>query len=442
MIYYVDPENGKSENNGVCMSSPLLSVEDRNFEPGDKVLFKRGTVIRSELQLNDGNETGSITYGAYGEGANPVVNPSVRADLPAQWREDSPGIWYFTDPIPSEMCNIVFNDGESFGNLRWSKKDLKHTGEWTYGHLGYSMYYEEPENKDSRLYLVCDTNPASYYRSIELVVWGKRQAVTVQQYAVIENLTFEKCGVHGFSATNANSVHIRNCKFRCIGGGVFDRSQKVRLGNAVEFWNGAVDCSVENCIFEDIYDSGITHQGNEQSELPERLVFRRNTFRRCGLAAYEWRGPLSKDIVFEDNYCEEAGGAFTMQGEASPRRTETLEPICACAFVLIWLKARDLPDGQICCTIRNNKFNAASGCEAIIVSTLDNSAYRQFVIDHNQYIGISRKPLAYIRGKKYYFRDFEAYQADTDKDQNSSFSTVDQNANICADKLLYVGNAT
>ncbi len=441
MIYYIDPENGKSENSGICISSPLLSVENRIFEPGDKVLFKRGTVIRSELNLAGGNETGSITYGAYGEGANPVVNPSVRADLPAQWKEASPGIWYFTDTVPSEMCNIVFNDGESFGNLRWSKKDLKHTGEWTCEQLGYSMNYEKPENKDGRVYLVCNMNPAEYYRSIELVVWGKRQAVTVQQYALIENLTFEKCGVHGFSATKAQNVYIRNCTFRCIGGGVFDRRQKIRLGNAVEFWNGAVDCTVEDCLFEDIYDSGITHQGNAQSELPERLVFRRNTFRRCGLAAYEWRGPLSRDIVFEDNVCEEAGGAFTMQGEASPRRTETLEPICACAFVLIWLKNQDLPDGQICCTIRNNKFNAVSGCEAIIVSTLENSAYHQFEIDHNQYIGSGRQPLAYICGKKYYFRDFEAYQTDTDKDKNSSFSAVEQNVPHCADKLLYAGNA-
>lgn len=104
-------------------------------------------------------------------------------------------------------------------------------------------------------------------------MWGDRRAVSVQQYAVIENFTFEKSGVHGFSATHAHHVHIRNCTFRCIGGGVFDREQKVRLGNAVEFWNGASDCMVENCTFEDIYDTGITHQGNSDSQLPAEIGF-------------------------------------------------------------------------------------------------------------------------------------------------------------------------
>ena len=425
MTYYIDPETGVVGNHGHSEESPLPSIDRCTFEPGDTVLFKRGTVIRSSLQLCGGNEKWVITYGAYGVGENPVVNPSVQANSPLQWREVMPGIWYFTDPLPSEMCNIVFNNGESFGNLRWSLKDLKHSGDWTCEQLGYSMRYEDPKDADGTLYLACNDNPAAVYRSIELVVWGDRRAVSVQQYAVIENFTFEKSGVHGFSATHAHHVHIRNCTFRCIGGGVFDREQKVRLGNAVEFWNGASDCMVENCTFEDIYDTGITHQGNSDSQLPQRLVFRHNTFRRCGLAAYEWRGPSSKDIVFEDNYCVEAGGAFTMQGELTPRRTEAIESICACTFVLIWLKEEELPEGEINCTIQNNKFAADSACEAVLFSTLDQRAYRQFIVDNNQYIQSGVKPLAYVDGKKYYFSDFETYQTETGKDRNSHIIVMD-----------------
>lgn len=424
MIYYVDPEKGAAGNDGQSIYAPLSSVSGRTFEPGDTVLFKRGTVIRSALFLSGGSEKGAVTYGAYGTGKNPVVNLAIPAGSPAQWQEALPGLWRFTDPIPSEMCNIVFNDGEAFGNLRWSLEDLKKPGEWTYDRLGYSMQYKEAEARNGSLYLACSGNPAMVYRSIELVVWGSRAAVCAGQYTVIENLTFEKSGVHGFSATQAHHIHIRNCTFRCIGGGVFDREQRVRLGNAVEFWNGASDCVVEHCVFEDIYDSGITHQGNAQSQTPQRLIFRHNLFRRCGLAAYEWRGPSSKDIVFEHNRCMEAGGAFTMQGEPAPRRTEGIESIRACTFVLIWLKEKNLPAGEVYCSIRDNEFWTDAGCEAAIFSTLDPHAYHQFVIDKNEYIQSAAQPLAYIYGKKYRFEDFQTYQMETGQDRNSRLTII------------------
>ena len=426
MTYYIDPAKGDARNDGRSENAPLLSADDRIFEPGDIVLFKRGSVIRSALFLCSGNEAGSITYGAYGEGENPTVNPSVAASNPSQWSEESPGIWRFNEPLPSEPCNIIFNDGEAFGNLRWSVGDLKQTGEWTCSRLGYSMIYEEPAANSGTLYLACNENPAKVYRTIELVIWGERKAVHAQSYVVIENMTFEKSGVHGFSATRAQHIHIRNCKFRCIGGGVFDFDQRVRLGNAVEFWNGANDCVVEHCFFEDIYDAGVTHQGNAGSSVPQRLIFRHNLFRRCGLAAYEWRGPSSKDIVFEDNRCMEAGGAFTMQGEQLPRRTETIDDIRACVFVLIWLKEQDLPEDDVSCSIRNNEFYAAPGCEAILLSTLDSRARRQFIINNNQYfLPAQQAPagqiLARINGTAYYAEDYRAYQADTGQDRNSHF---------------------
>ena len=40
----------------------------------------------------------------------------------------------------------------------------------------------------------------------------------------------------------------------------------------------------------------------------------------------------------------EAGGAFTLQGEGNPRRTEKIENISACVFVLIWYKEEDLAE--------------------------------------------------------------------------------------------------
>lgn len=422
MEYYIDPQYGSEENSGTSPQEPLRDIHGRHFQPGDTVLFRRGTVIHTELQLDSGSPEGMITYGAYGEGALPVVNPSLDASRPELWVEETPGFWRFTDPIPSEVCNIVFDDGRAFGNLRWGLQEMHHPGEWYYDRLGESICSEQ--GGSGQLWLMCSNNPALVYRSVELVLWGCRQAVTAQRYVLIQDLAFEKCGVHGFSAIHASHITIRNCRFRCIGGAVFDREKHIRFGNGVEFWNGASFCTVEHCLFEDIYDSGVTHQGNQESLLAEWLIFSYNVFRRCGLAAYEWRGPVSSNVVFSHNRCEEAGGAFTMQGESAPRCTEKLEDISACVFVLIWLKGRELPDDAAYCIIRDNEFVGDADCEAVLLSTLDGESFRRIRLDHNRYILPAGQTLARVSGMDFPAESFKRYQRETGKDQHSQLTVV------------------
>lgn len=420
MIYYVDSGCEIVGNDGLTPDNPLQNIDKTKFVSGDTVLFKRGTVIKTPLFLPSGEPGKPITYGAYGEGKNPVVNPSLQVGDRDLWYEKYPQIWCYKCELPSEICNIVFNDGESFGNLRWSISDLKNDGEWTCDALGYSMW-NLPHNGNGTLYLATKGNPADVYNSIELVFWGVKQLVTAQHDVVIENLIFEKSGVHGFAASHAERIKIINCKFRCIGGGVFDLENKVRLGNAIEFWNGARDCLVEGCVFEDIYDSGVTHQGNSSDQIPERIVFRHNSFTRCGLAAYEWRGPISKDIVFEHNKCMEAGGVFTMQGESKPRRTETFENISACVFVLIWCKEEKLKVNATYCTIQYNEFYVENGCEAAIWTTLNKSDYKNFIIDNNKYVQQAAQTVAHVDGKTYPAKRYSRYQKETGLDKASFF---------------------
>ena len=139
MIYYVDSGCEIVGNDGLTPDNPLQNIDKTKFVPGDTVLFKRGTVIKTPLFLPSGEPGKPITYGAYGEGKNPVVNPSLQVSDRDLWYEKYPQIWCYKCELPSEICNIVFNDGESFGNLRWSISDLKNDGEWTCDALGYSM---------------------------------------------------------------------------------------------------------------------------------------------------------------------------------------------------------------------------------------------------------------------------------------------------------------
>lgn len=79
MVYYIDPQNGSDSNAGITPEAPWCTITGRVFEPGDQVLFRRGSVIRKALRLPGGSREGVITYGAYGDGPDPVVNSSVNA---------------------------------------------------------------------------------------------------------------------------------------------------------------------------------------------------------------------------------------------------------------------------------------------------------------------------------------------------------------------------
>lgn len=75
--YHVDPA-GSDANPGTSASAPwqtLGKVNGTVFQPGDKVLFKRGgTWVGTLSPLGSGDSAAVITLGAYGEGAKPLIH--------------------------------------------------------------------------------------------------------------------------------------------------------------------------------------------------------------------------------------------------------------------------------------------------------------------------------------------------------------------------------
>ncbi|NJP41701.1 right-handed parallel beta-helix repeat-containing protein [Oscillospiraceae bacterium HV4-5-C5C] len=435
MQIYIDPQNGKHRAAG-SLTDPFHSVSDASINAGDQVYIKRGSIIKQELFLIGGTPESPVTYSSYGQGFKPVINPSIDASSPEAWEKEkqlsrSLSIWRYKEILTSEVCNIVFNDHikgllSRTGNLRWDQSELVESDEWYYDNLGNSMRGQPerwPDFGKGQLYLVSSENPGMQNQRIEIVVWGKRNAINAQSHCIIEDLCVEKSGVHGFSATKASNITLRNCDFRFIGGAVFDLSARIRLGNAVEFWDGASDCVVEHCTFTDIYDSGVTHQGGLQSSLmAERLYFRNNLFIRCGLAAYEWRGPSSRDVYFENNTCLEAGGAFTMQGQKFMRKTE--QGCFPCSFIMIWLLEKPIAANEIYCHIRHNYFGDVGLAGQAIAITVDPSYFSQFDLNQNTYGCYDKyknqKAIAII-GNHHFAKDlFDQYRQMTGFDQDSS----------------------
>ena len=425
-FYYIDPDGGDDQNDGQSLASPWRTHIGRVFQPGDSVLFKRGSIIRGELTACSGEPGRPVRYGAYGEGDAPVFLGSLPIGTPDDWRETAANVWQYGKELPSEACNLIFNGGETCGNLRWCVEDLKRQGQWHYTRIGLSNDEDGDASAHAGepgiLTLYSQANPGQWYSDMECALYGSRRLACGERHIVLEDLAFRNAGVHGYQEIGAECIEIRRCEFSHIGGAVWSRKRRIRFGNAVELWENAKDVAVKNCVFRNIYDSGVTHQGCDDSGTPRNLRFTGNLFMGCGMAAYECRGPAAADVYFQRNVCVDAGGGFSPQGEPPPRQSE-IYPEPMGHHVFIWRIAKGTQTGRV--TMSDNIFyEAANG--AAIYSQIDPEDEKNFIIDQNVFCQSGEGMLFRMNDCVYRTAEFSLYQQETGHDQHSLLINSDQ----------------
>lgn len=404
-IYYIDPASGDGANAGLDPGHPLASHEGRTFGPGDTVLFKRGSVFRCALNACSGEEGAPVTYGAYGVGARPAFLGSVPADKPEDWTEEAPSVWLCRRSFGSEVCNLVF-DGKSCGVLRRSPAQLRLQGDW---HC----------SGEGALRLFSAGSPAVFYRSIECALWGERRIASGKSHIVFRDLSFRNSGVHGYQEFYPRDILITDCDFRFIGGAVWDSALFIRFGNAVELWDGAEDVTVERCVFDTVYDAGVTHQGGGTEHIPRRVFFRDNFFLNCGFAAYESREPAS-EVYFEDNVCVIDGGGFGLQGE-EPVRPSEIWPQPAGHHIFIWRIEPGTQPGPV--YIRRNRFSRTPWGMAVY-SVIGPEDEEKFVFEGNVYRPAAGT-LFFFGGKTWLPSDFARWQNECGRDAGGALGPGD-----------------
>jgi len=354
-IYYVDNVLGSNANCGTDIEHPVSDYRVLKIEHGDKILFKRGCVFRDYITSPDGTEDEPIYWGAYGEGKPPRFLGSVNLSDEKYWHKKDANIWECTASLASEVCNIIFKEGSSWGRLVWEYSELKKQGDWYYTHIGFTnrpcpkCYAQRPH----RLYVYSEENPARLYKDIECVLFGERSLAFAKRCVTFEDIDFMCSGVHGFLGIDTSHITFRNCGFYFIGGAVWERNRKIRFGNAVEFWNSAKWITVENCKFDNIYDSCFTTQGCLDYATPKKIIFSNNECSNFGMAAYELRDKVTYDTVFSNNYCHHAGMGISVQSDERPRNSEIYpEPMGHNIF--IWRIEEITSQGSI--VISNNRF--------------------------------------------------------------------------------------
>jgi hypothetical protein len=104
--FYVSGVWGDDSADGLSAKSPWRSLSKVNaaeLRPGDKVLFQRGGSWRGTLVPRSGREGAPIVYGAYGEGARPLLLGSVSRNNPGDWHPEGDNIWATGKPTTVDL---------------------------------------------------------------------------------------------------------------------------------------------------------------------------------------------------------------------------------------------------------------------------------------------------------------------------------------------------
>jgi hypothetical protein len=111
--YYVDSVSGSDSNNGTSTSTPWRTIPHVNgkvFQPGDQILFKRGSVWTGRLTPKGSGVNGNpIVVGAYGTGAKPVINGGGATQAVALW--DNSYVTIRDLEITNDAPNVGVRDG-------------------------------------------------------------------------------------------------------------------------------------------------------------------------------------------------------------------------------------------------------------------------------------------------------------------------------------------
>lgn len=377
-VYYIDPLIGYPENDGLSESSPLDTHEGLSLCAGDTVLFRRGTEYRCGIH-HKGTDGAPVTFGAYGNGDAPKFFGSVNRSEPYLWQEtERENVWRLAIPLSDEPCNVIFDFGDHCGTLSWSLDGLDAQGKWYSDAIGKKLGKKHFDKAE--FYLYSTENPGKYYSDIEIALYGKRIMFSADKNTVFEGLCVSCAGVHGFAATRPENIKISDCRFEFIGGCVWDLERRIRFGNGVECWNGGKNVTVEQCSFYNIYDSCFTTQGGADMTVHENIRCVENTMIKYGMAAFELRDKIGKNVVFELNVCDGAGHGFSMQGERPPRMSE-IYPEPMGHHVFIW---RGIPTDGGHVEVRRNVFRGRPTGEAIYIRSDSAEAAGQINIENNE----------------------------------------------------------
>jgi hypothetical protein len=347
--------------------APWATVSKVNafaFSPGDTISFKAGEVWREALVPSvNGSALGHITFKSYSSGNKPKLVGSVK---PGTWTSLGGNKWRSAaNQCPFDVGNVILNGGALFGIKKANLADLTQQGHFWY----------DATNKEVVMYST--QNPGTFYTSMECALKRHIVNLTNRHYIKLEGLELVYGGAHGVSGTNCSHIVINGCSISYMGGSYL--SGTVRYGNGIQFYNAAHDCTVTNNYIRQIYDTGITNQGDTAAGHQQyNLYYQNNTIDNCEWSFEIWSYSASSSmdsIYFENSLCRYAGDTWAHSQRPDPSG----------AHVQFFASQADATN----IFIRYNTFNTSTG----VMIAAQYSPYwndiGNVVLDHNDYVQAS-----------------------------------------------------
>ena len=283
-VYYVSPD-GNDDNDGLSPQTAVKTLDAEiflmnTFQPGDAVLFQRGGVWRV---TNKFKTKAGVVYGSYGEGPKPAFygSPYNYAE-PNFWSPSSrANIWKVTF-ADSDVGLMVFNHGEGVG--------VKKLNGLVTLEKNFDFYFNA--NEDTVYVYYDGGNPGKVFKDIEIGLNMPIFDVSKQENVTIDNITYKYSARFGIDLCGCDGVVITNCELGFIGGAI--QTDTTRLGNAIQIWNGVDNATISNNWVYQIYDTGITWQGENKwktfhmSDVYENITIEKNLLEYCSMSFEFW----------------------------------------------------------------------------------------------------------------------------------------------------------
>ena len=290
----------------------LDEVNALELAPGATVLFRRGGVWRGQLRVRSGTPGHPVTYGAWGEGPAPIIQPSLDRGAPGDWRREPDGLWRAETGAATDIGNVVLDHGDA-GCLfkRGARAELLRDRDFWFDPATGGVLVRSDAG-----------DPVARWRSVELA----RKLHCVDEAGAhdvaYEGLAVRYGAAHGFGGGGVKRVSIRGCEVSWIGGGVLyvdDLGNNVRYGNGIELWGSAEDVLVEGCCVRQCFDAGLTCQSSEPGSVQRDILWKGNEVSDCEYSFEFWmQGEAAEGIRLEGNVFRDAGGGWGREQRWNP----------------------------------------------------------------------------------------------------------------------------
>jgi len=287
----------------------IAQVNALSLVAGDSVLFNRSEIFRGTLAPKSGSSSGYIIYGAYGNGAKPLILGSKQENQLSDWTDLGGNIWSNNDSaFTVQVGNLILNNEALCGVKCALESDLSAQGEFWY----------DTTNHLVKIYSV--GNPASVYTNIECALKPSANGIlsSGSAYIIFDGLDFRYSGVGTIFGGSTSYIIVKNCNFS-FNGGCY-QTGTTRYGGGIGTWNSAHDWLVEKCTFDNEYDAATTNQGNSSASI-YNIVWRNNLISNCEYSFEFWISNASaivNGIYFENNTCLNAGGGWGHSQRSNP----------------------------------------------------------------------------------------------------------------------------